>query len=80
MSINTFFFKCSHNRIIEIISAEYADHIDKKENQIFFIFKEIQKGLVAKSYMTSSYMVKYLLISSYIRKPFFIYDFATDPI
>ncbi len=28
----------------------------------------------------SSYMVKYLRISSYIRKPFLIYDFATDPI
>ncbi len=25
-------------------------------------------------------MVKYLRISSYIRKPFLIYDFATDPI
>jgi hypothetical protein len=32
---------------------------DKKENQIFLINKEIQKGAVAKSYMTtaSSYMV-----------------------
>ncbi len=28
----------------------------------------------------SSYVVKYLRISSYIRKPFFTYDFATDPI
>ncbi len=28
----------------------------------------------------SSYMVKYLHISSYIRKSFLIYDFATDPI
>ncbi len=27
-----------------------------------------------------SYMVKYLRISSYVRKPFLIYDFATDPI
>jgi hypothetical protein len=25
-------------------------------------------------------MVKYLRMSSYIRKPFLIYDFATDPI
>ncbi len=39
-------------------------------------------GSVAKSYVTtaSSYMVKYLRISSHIRKPFLIYDFATDPI
>ncbi len=28
----------------------------------------------------SPYIVKYLRISSYIRKPFLIYDFATDPI
>ncbi len=28
----------------------------------------------------SSYMVIYLHISSYIRKPFLLYDFATDPI
>ncbi len=28
----------------------------------------------------SSYIVKYLRISSYIRRPFLIYDFATDPI
>ncbi len=58
-----------------------ATHTDKKENQIFLI-KEIQKGSVAKSYMTitaSSYMVKYLRISSYTRKPFLIYDFSTDP-
>jgi hypothetical protein len=27
----------------------------------------------------SSYMVKYLRIASYIRKPFLIYDFATAP-
>jgi hypothetical protein len=25
----------------------------KKENKIFFIYKEIQKGAVAKSYMTN---------------------------
>ncbi len=28
-------------------------HTDKKENQIFLIYKEIQKGAVAKSYMTN---------------------------
>ncbi len=30
--------------------------------------------------MASSYMVKYFCLSSYIRKPFLIYDFAPDPI
>jgi hypothetical protein len=54
-------------------------YTDKKENQNFLIYKEIQSGAIAKSYMTnaSSYMGKYLRISSYIRKPFHIYDFAT---
>ncbi len=39
-------------------------------------------GAVAKSYMTygSSYIGKYLRISSYIRKPFLIYAFATAPL
>jgi hypothetical protein len=55
---------------------------DKKENLIFLIYKEIQIGAVAKSYMktASSYMGKYLRISSYIRKPFLIYDSATAPL
>ncbi len=52
-------------------------YTDKKENQIFLIYKEIQGGAVAKSYMT---MGKYLRISSDIRKPFPIYDFATAPL
>jgi hypothetical protein len=43
---------------------------------MFLIYKEIQKGAVPKSCMTNGHlnMVKYL------RKFFFIYDFATDPI
>jgi hypothetical protein len=56
---------------------------DINENQIFLIYKEIQDGAVAKSYMkvtTSSYMGKYMRISSYIRKPFLIYDFANAPL
>ncbi len=28
-----------------------APHTDKKENEIFLIYKEIQNGAVAKSYM-----------------------------
>jgi hypothetical protein len=56
---------------------------DKKENQTFLIYKEIQSGAVAKSYMTNGlliYIGKYLRISSNIRKPFLIYDFATAPL
>jgi hypothetical protein len=51
-------------------------YTDKKENQIFLIYKEIQYGAVTKS----SYMGKYFGISSDIRKPFLIYDFATAPL
>jgi hypothetical protein len=60
-------------------------YTDKKENQIFLIcmYKKIQKyQLLSHKWlvMASSCMVKYLRIFSYIRKPFLIYDFATDPI
>jgi hypothetical protein len=30
---------------------------DKKENQIFLIYKEIQNGAVAKSYMTNGVLI-----------------------
>jgi hypothetical protein len=30
---------------------------EKKENQIFFIYKEIQKGAVAKSYLRKSFLI-----------------------
>jgi hypothetical protein len=30
---------------------------DKKENQIFLIYKEIQSGAVAKSYMRKSFLI-----------------------
>jgi hypothetical protein len=58
---------------------------DKKENQIFLIYKEIQSGAVAKCYMTNGLLIygeifALFFISSYIRKPFLIYDFATAPL
>ncbi len=53
-----------------------------KKNSL--IFREIEKRTVTKSYMTNELLIygKYLRISSYIRKPYLIYDlnFATDPI
>jgi hypothetical protein len=33
------------------------DYTDKKENQIFLIYKEIQNGVVAKSYMTKGLLI-----------------------
>ncbi len=43
-----------------MIGVTYHDsgsHTDKKENKIFLIYKEIQKGAVAKSYMTNGLLI-----------------------
>jgi hypothetical protein len=54
---------------------------NKKENQIFPIYKEILSKAVAKSYMNNGLLVHiWGNISSYIRKPFLIYDFPTAPL
>ncbi len=45
------------NRSIRKLVPVYG-HTDKKENQIFLIYKEIQSGAVAKSYMTNG-LLKY---------------------
>jgi hypothetical protein len=55
---------------------------DKKENKIFLIYREIQIGAVAKSYMRKGfikYKRKCANISPYMRRPLVIYDFATAP-
>ncbi len=56
----------------------------KKENQIFLIqyigkfrMEQLQSHIWQ---MATSHMGKYFRISSYIRKPFLIYDFATAPL
>jgi hypothetical protein len=46
----------------------YVQYTDKKENQIFLIYREIQSGAVAKSYMTNG-----LLIYGEIFSHFLIY-------
>jgi hypothetical protein len=46
-------------------------YTDKKENQIFLIYKEIQSGAVAKSYMRKDF-----LIYEEMRKYFPIYEEA----
>jgi hypothetical protein len=48
---------------------------DKKENKIFLIYKEIQCGAVAKSYMRKGF-----LIYEEMRKYFPIYDEAVSHI
>ncbi len=32
-------------------------YTDKKENKIFLNYKEVQKGAVAKSYMTNDFLI-----------------------
>ncbi len=43
-----------------------SKHTDKKENQIFLIYKEVQNRVVAKSYMRKGFLIyeemrKYLI-------------------
>jgi hypothetical protein len=53
----------------------------KKENQIFLIYKEIQSGAVAKSYMRKGFLIyeECANISPYLRTPLVICDFSTAP-
>jgi hypothetical protein len=48
-------------------------YTDKKENKIFLIYKEIQKGAVAKSYMRKAF-----LIYEEMRKFLVIYEEAVS--
>ncbi len=49
-------------------------YTDKKEKKIFLIYKEIQNGAVAKSYMTNNLLIygeifaHFLIYSQYMRK------------
>ncbi len=52
-----------------------------KQKKIFLIYKEFRRiGFKSYIWLPASSMGKNLCISSYIRKPFLIYDFAPDPI
>ncbi len=39
------------------MSENNPNRIDKKEYQIFLIFKEIKRGAVAKSYMRKGFLI-----------------------
>jgi hypothetical protein len=69
-----FFYLCG--------GCTYFAYTDKKENQISSYIRKFRiKQLRSHIWLTAfSYMVKYLRISSYIRKPVLIYDFATAPL
>jgi hypothetical protein len=56
-------------------------HTDKKENKMLLTCKEIQKRVVAKSYMANGLLIyDYIFYYFLIRKPFLLNDFATAPI
>jgi hypothetical protein len=50
--------------------ALHSGYTDKKESEIFHIYKEIQMGSVAKSYEEGL---------PYMRRPLVVYAFAADP-
>jgi hypothetical protein len=53
----------------------YIQYTDEKENQIFLIYREIHRGIVAKSYMRKGF-----LIYEEMRKYFPRYDDAVSHI
>ncbi len=69
-------------RCLGICIKFFLSYTDKKENQIFLIYEEFRVEQLQSHIwlMASSYMGKYMRISSYIRKPFLIYDCATAPL
>ncbi len=76
---------CWHRWLSRVLNCMDSINLSphwKKRKENFLIFKEIQRDRVQSHiWLTaSSYMGKNLRISSYIRKPFLIYDFAPDPI
>jgi hypothetical protein len=61
--------------LFRIRENERSPHTDKKENQIFLLYREIQSGAVAKSDMRKGF-----LINEEIRKDFPIYEEAVSHI
>ncbi len=59
-----------------VYSTLHGTYTDKKEKKIFLIYKEIQKGAVAKSYIKKGcliYEAKCTNIYPYMRRPLVIY-------
>jgi hypothetical protein len=43
--------------VFVFLRIQHIQHADKKEKKIFLIYKEIQKGGVAKSYMSNGLLI-----------------------
>jgi hypothetical protein len=50
-------FGCSLLHDLSQKVCYFSSYTDKKENQIFLIYKEIQNGAAAKSYMTNGLLI-----------------------
>jgi hypothetical protein len=61
--------------VLKFLFPMIITYIDKKENQIFLIYKEIQSGAVAKSYRRKGF-----LIYEEMRKYFPLYEEAVSHI
>ncbi len=65
---------------IKTIASSESTLLKKKRKFSLYLRIFIRDRVQSHIWPTaSSYMVKYLRISSYIRKPFLIYDFVPDP-
>jgi hypothetical protein len=55
------------------IGSSERSALTKKKKKMFLIYKEIQNGAVAKSYMINGLLIygEIFALSSYIRKPFY---------
>ncbi len=58
-------------------------YTDKKDKKIFLLYKEIQMGSVAKSYMRKDFLIyeeNAQIFPPYMKRTVVIYDFATAPV
>ena len=58
-------------------------YTDKKENQIFLIYKEIYSGAVANSYMTNGLLIDGEIFAHFLilgSPSSYVYDFASAPL
>jgi hypothetical protein len=67
----------------EVVIKHLNALIKRKSNSPHTVYKEIQSGAVAKSYMRKGFLtyegMRKYLTTVYMRRPLVIFDFATAP-
>ena len=67
-----------------LLMVGHYSYTDKNENQNFPIYKEIQNGAVAKSYITNGLLIYGEIFPHFLiyweAPPYTVYDFATAPL